>query len=254
MSKLPYSLDRTVVIRAPRDVVFRYFCESERFARWWGKGSTIDARVGGAVHIVYPNAVIAGGTVTRIEPSSLVAFTYGYADPGKPIAIGGSLVTITLADHADGTLLTLRHDLPTASEREHHAPGWRFQLALFANVVAEDHHGRAALRIDQWFSAWAETDAAARDRLLAACTTEAITMQDKHACLHGRADLQDHIGMSQRFMPGIVMKRVGDPRHCQGTVLVEWTAADGTGNPLGKGTNVMRLAADGRIVSVIGFW
>lgn len=72
--------------------------------------------------------------------------------------------------------------------------------------------------------------------------------------MHGLADLQGHIEMSQMFIPGIVTKRVGYPRHCQGTALVEWTAADAAGNPRGKGTNVVRLAADGRIAGVIGFW
>jgi len=55
-------------------------------------------------------------------------------------------------------------------------------------------------------------------------------------------------------MPGVVMKRQGEPRHCQGTALVEWTAHDAAGNPRGKGTNVVSLAADGRIAGVVGFW
>ena len=32
---------RTVVICAPREAVYRYFTDSERFARWWGTGSRI---------------------------------------------------------------------------------------------------------------------------------------------------------------------------------------------------------------------
>ena len=39
---LPHSLDRTIVIRARRETVFRYFTDSLRWAKWWGAGSMID--------------------------------------------------------------------------------------------------------------------------------------------------------------------------------------------------------------------
>ena len=254
MTNLPFSLERNLVIHAPRALVFRYFTDSERFARWWGKGSSIDSRVGGAVRIVYPNQVIATGAVTRFEPDRLLAFTYGYVDTQKPIPPGGSLVTIALQDHADGTLLVLRHDVADANVRDEHVPGWRFQLALFANVVADEHHAGAAAMADQWNAAWAETDGGKRERLLAACTTDDVTMQDRYCCLRGRADLLDHIAMSQKFMPGVLMKRTGDVRHCQGTALVEWAATDAAGVARGKGFNVLRFGADGRIAGVVGLW
>jgi uncharacterized protein YndB with AHSA1/START domain len=254
MTSLPHSLDRTVLICAPRGIVFRYFTDSERFARWWGPGSTIDGKVGGEVKIVYPNQAIARGVVTAIEADHSITFTYGYDDPSKHIPPGGSVVTITLQDHADGTLLQLRHQLPTEVDRDQHVPGWRFQLAQFANRVANELHAAVAGMADQWFAAWAETDAAARDRLLLACTTDDVRMQDAYSCLAGRSELSQHIGMCHLFMPGVVTKREGDPKHCQGTALVEWTASDTAGNPRGKGTNVVSLAADGRITSVVGFW
>lgn len=254
MTTLPHSLNRSLVIHAPRELVFRYFADSERFARWWGKGSHIDGRVGGAVRIVYPNQVVAGGTITRFEPSRLVAFTYGYEDPKKAIPLGGSLVTIELQEHPNGTLLDLRHDLPTATERDHHAPGWRFQLALFANVAATECHTGLAGVIDMWFQAWSEPDAAVRDRLLAQCTIDAVTMQDNYACLAGRSDLSHHITMCMMHVPNQVIRRSGEPRHCQGTALVDWTTTDATGAPRSKGTNVVRLAPDGRIAGVVGFW
>ena len=39
-----------------------------------------------------------------------------------------------------------------------------------------------------------------------------------------------------------------------GVTVVTWTATDDAGNPKGRGVNVVRLAADGRIASVVGFW
>ena len=155
---------------------------------------------------------------------------------------------------ADGTLLVLRHDVADANVRDQHVPGWRFQLALFANVVADEHHAAAAAVADQWHAAWAETDGGKRERLLAACTSDEVTMQDRYCCLRGRADLLDHIAMSQQFMPGVVVKRTGDVRHCQGTAPVEWAATDAAGAARGKGFNVVRFASDGRIAGVVGLW
>ena len=54
---MPHRLDRSILINAPRETVFGYFTDSERWARWWGQGSTIDARAGGAVSIVHPGGV-----------------------------------------------------------------------------------------------------------------------------------------------------------------------------------------------------
>ena len=41
MPALVHRLDRTVLINAPREAVFRYFTDDSRWARLWGAGSTI---------------------------------------------------------------------------------------------------------------------------------------------------------------------------------------------------------------------
>jgi hypothetical protein len=75
---------------------------------------------------------------------------------------GSSLVTIRLTDEPEGTRLEFRHDLPEEKLRDHHVPGWRYHLAVFANVVADERHHAAADVIDAWFRAWAETGIARR--------------------------------------------------------------------------------------------
>ena len=55
-------------------------------------------------------------------------------------------------------------------------------------------------------------------------------------------------------MPGFRLRRTGDPRHCQGVVLADWTAVGPDGQPRTSGTNVFELGADGLIESVTGFW
>lgn len=252
MTPLPHVLDRSVVIRASRELVFRYFTDSARFARWWGDGSTIDGRVGGAVRIVYPDRSIAAGTVTQLEPDRTIVFTYGYDDPAKGLAVGASLVTVRLHDHPEGTLVELRHELPTSESRDQHVPGWRFQLAQFANVAASEQHAGAAAMADRWFAAWGEADVDARQRALIACATEDVVMQDAWSCLRGVGELQDHIATFHRHFPPATLARTGDVRHCQGTALVEWIATGADGRTFGEGTNVFRFGPDGRIAGVVG--
>jgi hypothetical protein len=79
-------------------------------------------------------------------------------------------------------------------------------------------------------------------------------MRDRFSCTDGVRDLALHIGASQRFMPGVRIARTGDARHCQGTVLADWSAIGADGQPRGRGTSVFRLDAAGKIESVTGFW
>jgi uncharacterized protein YndB with AHSA1/START domain len=254
MTSHAFVLERTVLIHAPRATVFRYFTDSERFAAWWGEGSRIDARVGGAVHIRYPNGVTASGAVVELHPPERFVFTYGYDAPGKPIPPGGSRVHVTLDERADGTLLTLRHELPDAATRDAHVPGWRYQLAVFANVVARESHGNAAEIVDRYFSLWSEADAEARSHGLAQIADPQLQFQDAFSCTSGLDDFSEHMTATRLHMPGLALRRDGDVHQCQGTVLADWIAAKADGSIAGRGTNVFRLAPDGRVRQVVGFW
>jgi hypothetical protein len=55
-------------------------------------------------------------------------------------------------------------------------------------------------------------------------------------------------------MPGLTLKRAGEPRQCQGTGLVDWVAEGADGAVKAKGTNVFTLAPDGRLALVTGLW
>jgi uncharacterized protein YndB with AHSA1/START domain len=250
---LTHQLERTIVINAPRDLVYRFLTDSARWASWWGAGSSIDARPGGRVAIRHPNGVEVSGEVIELHPPESVTFTYGYAS-GSPIPPGGSRVTIGLAAIGGGTRVHLVHQFADAAARDQHVQGWRFQLSLFANVVANERHADAAQLARDWFIAWTEADAASREQLLARIASASVRLHDRFSCIAGIEDLSAHIAGAQRFMPGVVMTPTGDVRHCQGTAIVDWVATGSKGEPLGKGTNVFVLGADGRIESVTGFW
>ena len=253
MTGLDFVLDRTVTIVARRETVFRYFTDSGRFAAWWGQGSTIEPRPGGVVHIRHPNAIVAGGEVVEIAPPERIVFSYGF-ESGQPIPVAASRVTITLEETTSGTLVKLRHELPNAEVRDEHVQGWRYQLAVFANVVAKEAHAGTAELADRYFACWGETDAAKRRAELAAIASEDLSFRDPYSCTSGIDDLNAHIAASQRFMPGVVLARRGDARQCQGTALVDWVVQAPDGSERAKGTNVFELTKGGRIARATGFW
>ena len=74
---LPYTLDRIITIAAPRELVFEFLSRTDRWAAWWGNGSTIDPRVGGRVVVRHPNNIEFHGEVVEIDPPSRIVFTYG---------------------------------------------------------------------------------------------------------------------------------------------------------------------------------
>ena len=250
---MSYQLDRIITIRAPREVVFRFFTDSTRWAAWWGAGSTVDARPGGDMLIRYPGNVEVSGEVLEVAPPSRFVMTYGYRS-GQPFGPGASRVTIVLDEVMGETRLHLTHDFPDAESRDHHVQGWRYQLSLFSNAVANELHAGAEGVVDSWLGLWRETEAEARDATLRRIASPDVRFADRFSAIEGAGEVSVHVGAAQRFMPGIRLERRGAVRHCQGTVLAEWAAIAADGSPRGTGTNVFTLGADGRISSVTGFW
>jgi uncharacterized protein YndB with AHSA1/START domain len=250
---LPHRLDRTVVIQARPETVFSFFTDPDRWASWWGKGSTIDPRAGGRMFIRHPNGIEASGEVVEVEPPRRIAFTYGFSS-GEPIPAGSSKVTIALEPLGAATRLRLSHEFGEPNVRDEHVQGWRYQLSVFANVVTDLSNADATSLVDAWYSAWSETDDAARERQLSTIASPDMRFQDRYSLLDGIADLVPHIGATQRFMPDMRLKRSGEVKHCQGTLLVGWIAAGADGRERASGTNVFTLRGDGLIGGVVGFW
>jgi len=198
--QLPYHLDRTVVIRARPETVFQFFTDNQRWASWWGAGSTIEAKPGGKVCIRHPNGIETLGEVLEVSAPQRIVFTYGYAN-GKPIPPGGSRVTIVLQPDRVGTRLHLQHEFAEPGPRDEHVQGWRFQLSLFSNAVANEVYRDAARAVDAWFDAWSIADDKVREEVFAMIAEPEICFRDRYSLLTGLADLLAHTGAAQRFMP-----------------------------------------------------
>jgi len=255
MTTLTETLDRTIVIHARPHVVFRYFTDSERWAKWWGAGSSIDPRPGGGLRIRYPDGTEAVGEVLEIASPTRIVFTYGYAN-GNMIPPGGSRVTVRVAAHEEGALVALTHEFADAATRDQHVQGWRYQLSLFSNVVVGEVLAGAADAVDSWFAAWATADERARQDVLARIAAPPVTFRDRYSAIEGIGELHAHIGGALRFMPGVRLQRTGNIRQCQGTVLADWTATGlgADGQARASGTSVFSFGPDGQIMAVVGIW
>lgn len=207
----------------------------------------MDARPGGAVFIHYPNGVTATGEIVEIEPPRRIVFTYVTGGVG-------SLVTITLDETKQGTLVNLHHAFSSAKIRDHFVQGWRYQLALFSKVVAEEAQSNAAERVDAFLRAWGEPDAKTRRALLESCATPEIEFRDAFSATAGLEDMLANLDAVQIFMPGMTLARAGDVRHAHGTAIAPWVAKKENGDPAGTGTNVFDFSPEGGICRVVGFW
>jgi uncharacterized protein YndB with AHSA1/START domain len=250
---LTHTLDRSILIRAPRETVFRFFTDAARWAAWWGAGSSIEPHPGGRVFIRYPGGTEVGGEVVELAEPERIVFTYGCV-AGTPIPPGSSLVTIALERERAGTRVRLSHAFADAAVRDEHVQGWRYQLSLFANAVANDAGAAIPALVDRWFATWSEPDAGKRQAALERTVAPDVTMRDRFSAIEGFPDLVEHLGGVHRFMPGITLTREGEVRQCQGTAVADWIARGAKGEEAGRGTNVFTVDAAGRIDSVTGFW
>jgi uncharacterized protein YndB with AHSA1/START domain len=251
MPEFKETLERRITICARPETVFRYFTDSDRFARWWGEGSRIDGRPGGEVLIRLPGGPSVKGEILEIEPPRRIVFTYQFAGG---IPADGSLVTITLDGSEQGTVLNLRHAFSSAKIRDQHVQGWRFQLALFSKAVVEEGLAGVVERVDAWLRAWGDPDAGQRRALLESCATPGVVFRDAYSATEGRADLLAHLDAVQIFMPGVRLVRDGDVRLSHGTAIARWIANREDAAPLGRGINVYDLSPDGLLAKVVGFW
>lgn len=153
MASSPERNDDLVVTRvfdAPRELVFEAWTQPEHLMRWWAPKNMItasckvDLRPGGSFHYCMraPDGMeIWGlGLYREIVAPERLVYTDMFADadgnPVPPTHYGASpefpaetLVTITFAEQAGGTRVTLRQTVPPAlKEREGMEQGWNEML------------------------------------------------------------------------------------------------------------------------------
>jgi len=120
-------------LRAPPAKVFAAWTDPQELAVWFGPSHTIagsvraelDVRVGGRFTVSFMTddgeRHQVGGTYREVVPDSRLVFSWAWhTTPERE-----SLVTITLAAEAGGTLLTLHHEqFFDEKARDGHERGW----------------------------------------------------------------------------------------------------------------------------------
>lgn len=144
-------IERSIHIQAPRARVWRALSNAEEYGNWFGanlKGQTFapGQRVQGPITISGYEHVVFDVVIERVEPETLMSYRWHpYAvDPAVDYSKEQrTLVTFTLKDAADGTLLTVTESgfdqVPPGRRMEAfrmNSNGWEGQLRNIARHAA----------------------------------------------------------------------------------------------------------------------
>lgn len=117
------SLEKTIYIDAPPEVVFPFLTDPEKLARWCGEQAELEPQPGGLFRVRFEGGVVSEGRYLIVDPPRRVVFTVGMT--GSAVPVGGSRVEIQLTPEGEGTRLKLRHDgfdpsQPVSEGWDHH--------------------------------------------------------------------------------------------------------------------------------------
>jgi hypothetical protein len=108
--------------------------------------------------------------------------------------------------------------------------------------------------IDDYLTAYGETDTVRRRALIQSCFTPDATLADPPAAATGHDELDGMFGAVQQQFPGHHFERTSGIDEHHGTARYTWSliAADGTVTV--AGLDIVHFAADGRLDNVVGFF
>lgn len=249
-------IEMSIDIAARPETVFTFFTDPARFAQWMGKSSTIEARTGGKLRVLYPNGDAAEGELVELSPFERIVFTWGYINLKQGLPPGTSTVICTLQPIATGTRLTVRHEgLPTQPLRDGHVQGWRYYFGVMAAESSRaEFSGSVDSTVDAFIAAWNEKDAKTRTDLLTSCMTDDATFRDPLCAIRDRAEMDAYMAQVHVHAPGSKLERIGPVQLVHGHFQFP-TRSTFSGFPApSDGHNVGQLSPDGRIRWIIGFW
>jgi uncharacterized protein YndB with AHSA1/START domain len=121
-------------VQASPDIVFSFFTDPQKYARWQGQRAELDPRPGGRYRVDMDGTNVARGEYVEVDPPHRVVFTWGFeGNAGLPP--GSSRVEVTLIPDGDGTIVRLRHTgLPDPNARAQHRAGWQQYSQRLAEV------------------------------------------------------------------------------------------------------------------------
>lgn len=108
--------------------------------------------------------------------------------------------------------------------------------------------------IDRYFAAWNEPDAGRRKALLEQTFTDDGRYRDPAAGAQGPAAIAEMMGAVQQRFPGMALARAGEIDAHNSQARFPWTLGKAGDEPIVRGIDFVEVAADGRLVTVIGFF
>ncbi|MCG8506394.1 MAG: SRPBCC domain-containing protein [Sphingomonadales bacterium] len=119
-------LKKTIWIDAPPDVVFAYFTDAEKTARWCGVGAEVDPVPGGVYRLDMGVAGVFDGTIIEIEPGK--SLSWEVRGP-EGVAAPPSVIEISVTAEAGGTRVHIRQTGLTPPFDRMAGRGWDHHLA-----------------------------------------------------------------------------------------------------------------------------
>lgn len=106
---------------------------------------------------------------------------------------------------------------------------------------------------EQYFAIWNETDAEQRARLIEKTWAPEGTFVDPSFEATGYDELSAMVGTAQGMFPGLRFTVTGTPDEHHDRIRWTWELAAEGQPAVARGTDIVTVAADGRITSVVGF-
>ena len=132
-------------IEAPRDIVFPYFTDPDRMARWMGIEHKLDPVPGGVFMVDVNGRDVVFGEYLEVLPPDRVVFTWGWQGQ-TAVPPGSTTVEVNLTADGNATLLDFAHrGLPTPEARASHAKGWNHYLERLGTAAVGRDPGPDAL-------------------------------------------------------------------------------------------------------------
>ena len=134
-------------IAASPEVVYSYFTDPGKMARWMGIDHKLDPVPGGEYRVDINGRAVAVGQFLELDPPSRLVFTFGW-DGDEAIPPGSSTIEVSLTPEAGGTRLHFAHRGLPSSRASDHGKGWGHYLPRLLVVAGGGDAGP-----DPWIEA-----------------------------------------------------------------------------------------------------
>lgn len=144
----------SVSIRAPVEVVWRFFIEPELLVKWIGIDADLEPVEGGRFRFELKPGEFCSGSYLEVVPPRHVVFTWGWESGALPVPPGSSTVEVDLEEHGNITVVHLAHYGLKGEMQVMHEEGWTRFLKRLAAVsegrsAGEDPASLTDLRVQE---------------------------------------------------------------------------------------------------------